>query len=148
MFHWIPNPIEHQRKYMNRMSTSREQNAWKNALNLIFKPHFFFILSNVKRCGRVNLGSIIHFRTAKTIELWPRILKFQTLALLKTNICYTKLNIISKPHIFLLFSFFFHFEQSLWWWLCQVDSIIHFWTLEVIEQYPRIQNFLKTKSLL
>jgi len=55
----------------------------KNALNLIFKPRLFLILSNVKRCGCVNLGSIIHFWTAKTIELWPRILKLQTLALLK-----------------------------------------------------------------
>jgi hypothetical protein len=48
---------------------SRKQNAWKNALNLIFAPHFFLILSDVKRRGHVNLDSIIHFQTPKTIEL-------------------------------------------------------------------------------
>jgi hypothetical protein len=77
----------------------------KNALNLIFKPHSFLILSNVKRCGCVNLGSIIHFRTPKAIELWPRILKLQTLTLLKQTFIHQTKHYF-QPHVFFIFFWF------------------------------------------
>jgi uncharacterized membrane protein len=89
------------------MSMSQEQNVWKNALNLslIFKPHTFF-----------NFLTILIFFLNMGASTWTLQFSFEhhmqlsyvqknlipNAYIAKPNIYHT-LNIISNPHIFLIF---------------------------------------------